>query len=176
METLLTGWSAASRRSTDTQPTFAVGAHLVSEREGYTHHGIYAGNGLVIHYGGFHRSTMRRPVEYASLNDFSAGRDIHVASESDVVYTGIDALRRAKSRLGEDRYQLFTNNCEHFSTWCVRGVARSEQVRHCLMNPWKGIRTLLAIARATLALRDTDGNRWDKSSFPLATASRVRPI
>jgi hypothetical protein len=158
METLLTEWSAASRKSSDTQPTFDVGAHLVSERDGYTHHGIYAGNGQVIHYGGFDRSMMPRPIEYASLTDFAEGNDIIVASERDVVYTGIDALQRAKSRLGENRYQLLTNNCEHFSTWCVRGVACSEQVRLCLRNPWKGVRTVLAIARAMFfASRDTDG-------------------
>ncbi|CAG9191733.1 Lecithin retinol acyltransferase [Paraburkholderia sabiae] len=175
METLLTEWSAASRKSTDTQPAFDIGAHLVSERDGYAHHGIYAGNGRVIHYGGFHRSTQRRPVEYASLNDFAAGREVKVASESDAVYTGIVALRRATSRLGEDRYQLLTNNCEHFSTWCVRGVARSEQVRRCLMNPWNGVKTLLAIARAMFASRDFSEIRRDARALSLATAPRVRP-
>ncbi|MGG1947244.1 lecithin retinol acyltransferase family protein [Trinickia sp. NRRL B-1857] len=47
-----------------------------SEREGYSHHGIYAGNGQVIHYGGFHHSIERRPVEVVSLQSFSAGRPI----------------------------------------------------------------------------------------------------
>ncbi|MEM5366625.1 lecithin retinol acyltransferase family protein [Paraburkholderia azotifigens] len=176
METQLTEWSAASRKSTGTAATFDIGAHLITERDGYAHHGIYAGNERVIHYGGFDRSMTPRPVEYASLNDFAAGRDITVADESGGVYTGIDAVRRAKSRLGEDRYRLLTNNCEHFTTWCVRGVARSEQVRRCLMNPWKGIETLLAIARATiLASRNSGRLRRDTRTLSLATAS-VRPI
>ncbi|EFL5564207.1 hydrolase, partial [Escherichia coli] len=29
-----------------------LGAHLSSDRPGYTHHGIYVGNGKVIHYSG----------------------------------------------------------------------------------------------------------------------------
>ena len=28
-----------------------LGAHLVTRRVGFTHHGIYAGDGKVIHYG-----------------------------------------------------------------------------------------------------------------------------
>jgi hypothetical protein len=125
-----------------------VGAHLVSERDGYTHHGIYAGNGQVIHYGGFHHSAKRRPIEYIPLHGFAAGKGIKVQSEPDAIYTGTDAVERARSRLGEDQYQLLTNNCEHFCTWCVLGVGRSEQVRQCLRNPWTGIKTLFALAKA----------------------------
>jgi hypothetical protein len=36
--------------------------------------------------------------------------------------------RRARSRLGEDRYRLSTNNCEHFCKWCTRGLHRSTLV------------------------------------------------
>jgi Lecithin retinol acyltransferase len=35
---------------------------------------------------------------------------------------------RARSRLGEDRYRLTTNNCEHFCHWCLTGEPRSAQV------------------------------------------------
>jgi NodT family efflux transporter outer membrane factor (OMF) lipoprotein len=127
--------------------TIEIGAHIVSEREGYTHHGIYAGNGQVIHYGGFHHSVQRRPIEYIPLRGFAAGRGIKVRSQPDAIYTGIDALERARSRLGEDRYRLLSNNCEHFCTWCVLGVGHSEQVRRCIRNPWQGIKTLFALAR-----------------------------
>ena len=133
-------WAGAARR-------IEMGAHLVSEREGYTHHGIYAGNGQVIHYGGLHHCAGRRPVESISLQRFAAGRSISVRSEPGAVYTGADAVARAASRLGEDRYRLLTNNCEHFCTWCVRGVGRSDQVRRCIANPWVGIKTLFALAR-----------------------------
>ncbi|WP_408371530.1 efflux transporter outer membrane subunit [Paraburkholderia aspalathi] len=135
-----------------TERTIEVGAHLISEREGYTHHGIYAGNGRVIHYGGFYHSVKRRPIEYIPLRGFAAGKGVKIQSEPDAIYTGIDAVERARSRLGEDQYQLLTNNCEHFCTWCVLGVGRSEQVRRCLGNPWTGIKTLFALARD--ALRD----------------------
>jgi hypothetical protein len=43
--------------------------------------------------------------------------------------------RRARSRLGEDRYRIFSNNCEHFSEWCLQGVSRSYQVERLLALP-----------------------------------------
>jgi hypothetical protein len=132
-----------------------VGAHLISERDGYTHHGIYAGNGQVIHYGGFDRTAKRRPVEYIALRHFAAGKGVGIRAAMDSIYTGTDVVERAKSRLGEDQYQFLTNNCEHFCTWCVSGVGRSEQVGRCLRNPWAGIKMLFALARAgILAFRD----------------------
>ena len=33
-------------------------------------------------------------------------------------------LSRAQSRIGEEKYNLLTNNCEHFAMWCITG--RSE--------------------------------------------------
>lgn len=146
-----------------------AGAHLVSEREGYTHHGIYAGHGLVIHYGGFDRSTARRAIEYIPLHGFAAGRTISVRAEPGAVYTGADAVERAKSRLGEDRYRLMTNNCEHFCTWCVRGVGRSDQVRRCLRNPWRGAKTLLALARTTRLFRDVIEKACRRLGVPLVS-------
>ncbi|XP_071849461.1 uncharacterized protein [Apostichopus japonicus] len=35
---------------------------------------------------------------------------------------------RAVSRLGKEGYNLFTNNCEHFATFCKTGVYRSDQI------------------------------------------------
>lgn len=38
-----------------------------------------------------------------------------------------DSLMRAISRLGETKYSVELNNCEHFVSWCKSGVHRSEQ-------------------------------------------------
>jgi pyruvate-formate lyase-activating enzyme len=43
-------------------------------------------------------------------------------------------VRRARSRLGERRYTVFTNNCEHFCTWCQVGESRSKQVDRLLLR------------------------------------------
>lgn len=45
----------------------------------------------------------------------------HIASPEETV-------QRAESRLGERKYNLATNNCEHFAIWCKTGVSESSQV------------------------------------------------
>ena len=43
-------------------------------------------------------------------------------------HRGIYVVRRARLRLGENRYHLLTNNCEHCCEWFIRGEHRSHQV------------------------------------------------
>jgi hypothetical protein len=39
-----------------------------------------------------------------------------------------EVVQRALSKLGEEEYDLFTNNCEHFAIWCKTGSLVSDQV------------------------------------------------
>jgi hypothetical protein len=105
-----------------------LGAHLVTPRLGYAHHGVYVGGGTVVHYGGFVFHLRRGPVEEISLRCFAQGHPIWVRPSGPASRHCEEIVRRARSRLGENRYQLFSNNCEHFSEWCVNGVHRSPQV------------------------------------------------
>jgi hypothetical protein len=105
-----------------------LGAHLTTPRRGYLHHGVYAGNGRVIHYGGFNRLFARRPVEEVSLDEFAQGCGLAVRPWVAPRFSGADVLARAHTRLGEDRYRLLSNNCEHFAEWCIGGAGRSRQV------------------------------------------------
>lgn len=45
------------------------------------------------------------------------------------VFSAEETIRRAKERLGEEKYNLVTNNCEHFAMWCKTGEAVSGQVK-----------------------------------------------
>lgn len=119
-----------------------LGAHLVTERHGYVHHGIYAGEGRVIHYAGFARSLHAAPVEETSLEDFAGGYRIAIRNEPCARFVGPEAVRRARSRLGEHAYHLLTNNCEHFCSWCLSGRSRSEQVETCLRHPGVALHTV----------------------------------
>jgi|GEM_PF-2371189 len=107
---------------------FPLGAHLLTTRLGYTHHGIHVGGGKVVHYAGLSLGIHRGPLEEVSLADFADGREVKLKRDANPRYSGAEAAARARSRLGEDRYRLTTNNCEHFCEWCVRGESRSEQV------------------------------------------------
>lgn len=44
------------------------------------------------------------------------------------VFSPDETIKRAKKRLGEEDYNLVTNNCEHFAMWCKTGVSESSQV------------------------------------------------
>jgi hypothetical protein len=124
-----------------------IGAHLVTQRRGYEHHGIYVGNGRVVHYAGFASSAHRGPVEEVELNRFAAGHALTIRPTPSARYVGDEAVRRARSRLGENRYRLLTNNCEHFCAWCLLGECRSEQVHCCLRHPRAGVLTLVCLVK-----------------------------
>lgn len=124
------------------------GAHLVSDRAGYSHHGIYVGDGRVVHYAGLCTSLHRGPIEEVTLERFAAGHAVRVVPHPYAAYAGRTVVLRARSRLGENRYRLLTNNCEHFCAWCLLGESRSEQVHTCFTHPRAGVHALLCLAGA----------------------------
>ena len=58
---------------------------------------------------------------------------------------------RAHSRLGEQKYNLFYNNCEHFANWCVIGESVSHQALPMLLISNPGLAVLsLKMARGDI--------------------------
>lgn len=54
------------------------------------------------------------------------------------VLSADETIRRARSRIGEENYNLVANNCEHFAMWCKTGIAESSQIKQILnyaVNP-----------------------------------------
>jgi Lecithin retinol acyltransferase len=120
----------------------ALGAHMVSPRRGYTHHGIYVGGGRVVQYGGLCRGLRRGPVEEVVVSQFAQGRSIYVRLADSRRFGSEEVVRRARSRLGENSYNVITNNCEHFCEWCVHGEHQSYQVGNLLAHcskVWRGV-------------------------------------
>ena len=126
-----------------------LGCQLVTSRRGFTHHGIYAGDGQVVHYSGLARAWRRGPVELVSLEDFADGRDVWIEPTPRARYAGVPAVARALSRLGEDRYRIATNNCEHFCAWCLDGVGRSPQVERFAAWPRVAAHAMLVLCLFT---------------------------
>ncbi|MDB5774136.1 MAG: hypothetical protein JWP38_269 [Herbaspirillum sp.] len=153
-ETAQTPWNAID----DTEPQ--PGTHLVTPRHGYDHHGVYVGEGKVMHYAGLCRSLHGGPVEEVSIARFAAGHQIWIKSSPFPKYVGQEAVRRARSRLGENRYRLLTNNCEHFCTWCVYGESRSEQVEECLAFPRVALRMTTSFFKAFFEGRSKAMRSW----------------
>lgn len=127
------------------------GTHVVTARRGYTHHGIYVGHGEVIQYGGFVCGLHRGAVEKVSVEQFARGRALLTRSGPAPRFQPDEIVRRAHSRLGEDRYRLLTNNCEHFCEWCLRAQHRSYQVEDWAARPRRALRRLLGRFEGILA-------------------------
>ena len=92
---------------------FKKGDHIAVDRDLYSHHAIYDGNGGVVEYDDY-------IVKTATLANFAQGAKIYKVEE-DAVYTPEEIMERAYSRMGERQYDLLSNNCENFATWCRCG-------------------------------------------------------
>jgi hypothetical protein len=127
------------------------GTRLIVRRRAYFHHGIYVGNGKVIHYAGWFHSAGGL-VEEVTIEQFTEGRPYSIGRMPANRQRGNEIVRRARSRLGEQRYHLLRNNCEHLCNWCQLGERRSEQVE-ALSRPALLLFGLLPALRSELLIR-----------------------
>lgn len=97
---------------------------------GPEHYGIYDGYGGVYHYNGYTIDNVY--VQHSSLGEFEDGGRAYVYSGYEARFSPDEIVRRAGSKLGSHfgGYNLYSNNCEHFATWCSTGVRQSRQTRH----------------------------------------------
>ena len=100
-----------------THKTLKRGNHIYVNRGGYTHHGIYCGDDRVIHYDG-------GKIREVSLSTFAQNHHVSVQKHHHS-YPADRVISRANKRLGEKKYNLVFNNCEHFAAWCKVGRSRS---------------------------------------------------
>lgn len=135
-----------------------IGVH----RTGYEHYGIYIGNGKVIHYaaeGGdftgkicIHEADFlefirkgrdffylhfegRCPIKiYQDEKVYSGDRLLFANINKYKIYSPEETVQRARNRIGEEKYNFVTQNCEHFALWCKTDVEESTQVTRGAMN------------------------------------------
>lgn len=103
--------------------TFSRGDHIVVNIDifGVTeHHGLYIGNGKVIHLSRESGGVTRSSISYFGDRD-----KIRVKRQAP---NPSEAISRAESYLGQVGYNLFSNNCEQFVNYCIKGKKRSNQV------------------------------------------------
>jgi hypothetical protein len=119
--------TSQARMGPATATELVPGSQLSVHRRMYWHHGIYTGNDRVVQYAGWFHSPQGL-VEEISLEQFTEGYPFKIGRAPVDRTSGHEIVRRARSRLGERRYDLLRNNCEHFCNWCQLGQARSGQV------------------------------------------------
>ncbi len=104
----------------------------------YEHHGIDCGDGSVIHY----RKLETAEVQRTTWETFTQGNPIFLRQYPHSFVADV-VVSRAESRLGERKYNLLFNNCEHFAAWCKIGINQSNQIldfapvlRHIKTEQW----------------------------------------
>jgi hypothetical protein len=66
-------------------------------------------------------------VRLRPLADFARGAVVRTAQYGERL-SAEESVARAESMIGQCGYDLFSNNCEHFVTWCVTGERHSAQI------------------------------------------------
>lgn len=136
-----------------------IGDHIFVDRSVlgvklYEHHGIYVGDDKVVHYNGLARGIVLEKscfeeilsnvvpldkrniakVEMTSLEEFASGDTWQIKEYANAPFSGQEVALRAKERIGEQKYNLLINNCEHFCSECIFGEHVSEQVQNAKQN------------------------------------------
>lgn len=129
-----------------------LASHLCTPRFGYYHHGLYIGDGKVIHYSGLADGLRAGPVEIIQLKDFqksgSNNKGFEIIPHPGTKLNTDSIIKNAYSRLHESNYNLLSNNCEHFVHECIYGFKKSKQVSNVLKVVARPIVTPIEIKRS----------------------------
>jgi cell wall-associated NlpC family hydrolase len=113
-----------------TEKDLNSGDHIFVRRKRllYSHHGIYAGEGTVIHYKGTAKEKKDPLVMVTDMDNFLNNGKLKRRKYKNRLSPS-ETLKLAREHLSKKGYSLAFNNCEHFATYCVTGKKRSRQVR-----------------------------------------------
>lgn len=113
------------------EPKLADHLYISGIADLYTHHGLYVGDGKVIHFA--KRDIDSIYIHETTLEEFSKGKPIYVLSKGDspIRYSAETVVYRAKTRMNEEDYNLANNNCENFVRWCRFG-GELDYMKMCL--------------------------------------------
>jgi hypothetical protein len=105
-----------------------LGDHIYVRRLVYSHHGIYAGDGNVIHYTGEEKEKKDPLIRETDIAAFLKGGKLRRRDYKKRL-PPFETLSLAKKHLPDNSYSLAFNNCEHFATHCATGKRKSRQLR-----------------------------------------------
>jgi cell wall-associated NlpC family hydrolase len=100
-------------------------------RRFYTHHGIYVGDGKVIHVTGSIREKVDPQVRETNLTGFLKGGTLK-RRKHEPRLPPVETVRIARRHISDRSYSMIWNNCEHFATYCATGKRKSGQVRRVM--------------------------------------------
>ena len=106
-----------------------VGDHIYVKRKGffYSHHGIYAGDGQVLHFRGAVQEKKDPTVILSDIDTFLKNGRLQKRTYRQRL-PHAETVQIARAHLAQKGYSLVFNNCEHFATYCATGKKKSPQV------------------------------------------------
>lgn len=109
------------------------GDHIRVSRGLINHHGIYVDDDEVIHFSSVGDDNLTGEGNEIIKTDVSLfhrdGRiQVKIYTAEEHPYPVDAIIHWARACIGEDGYCLFSNNCEHFASFCTLGTHRSHQV------------------------------------------------
>ncbi|WP_235430208.1 lecithin retinol acyltransferase family protein [Cupriavidus pauculus] len=112
----------------DCELQMRAGDHLWVQRLGYQHHGLASGPYTVIQYSGKDGIFETGIIEEVPLSTFASGKAVQKIDHPRRLHSRSASVQRARERIGEEKYNLVFNNCEHFVMWCIEDSHTSAQV------------------------------------------------
>jgi len=108
-----------------------LGDHIYVRRLVYSHHGIYAGDGNVIHYTGEEKEKKDPLIRETDIEAFLKDGKLRRRDYKKRLPPS-ESLSLAKKHLSDNSYSITLNNCEHFATYCAAGKRKSRQLREAV--------------------------------------------
>jgi len=168
---------------------FRVGTHIMVIRSiyniEYQHHGIVCEEGFVSHFCGTSRIMRDAMIKKTTIDVFQGeAPEINIVSWCTDQESLSNTLKRIdRSLSGEEfnsSYNIVTNNCEHYATWCMYGRASSDQVndvfsRRALSNLFNRLSSYAY--DTTINVIDNDIGRHSidsiKNMIPVVSSSHI---
>jgi hypothetical protein len=143
-----------------TQKELNAGDHIYVKRKGhfYSHHGIYAGKGMVLHFKGAVKEKQDPSVIISDMATFLMNGKLQRRLYRRRL-PHAKTLQMARAHLKQKGYSLVFNNCEHFATYCATGKKKSTQVHRVI-----GGMATLTLAVAGFFIRKKTGSKKGPSS------------
>ena len=108
-----------------------LGDHIYVKRLVYSHHGIWAEDGNVIHYTGEEKEKKDPLIRETDIEAFLKAGKLRRRDYKKRLPLS-ETLSFAKKHLSDNRYSIAFNNCEHFATYCATGKRKSRQLREAV--------------------------------------------
>lgn len=159
--------------------TFEVGDLVEFHRGTYSHWGVYIGDEDVVHLtpdvkrklvassesndltnseNGIHSGW----VKQEKLLDVALNSKVEKNNNKDSINSPLpreEIKKRALESLGPRSYNMLTNNCEHFASWCRNDIEQSQQVDNAKNVGDVALRVLPLVGVGGLVYKtNTDGN------------------